>query len=864
MDPLDEIIEKIRLKGENSGVVLRDPKLPGPKTSELSKEQKIMVIDRILEVGLDNITALDLSEKLNIPLKKAETYIKNSKRMERTNNLKTIDLSIKILLKCPTPLYISIDGNFKPISDFSTDQVLKWFSNNNPIQITTNHSMIISPDIQTANNFDVSLAIQTPHNSSFFIVLVGENYFFDSNRITVPFSSPLIISRDSTNYTPGIQDIQNNDIIIKKYGQPLVKSWEEKNIDISFKDSSIQTQNSEPFLDISFSLPSSGFGEMVLKDLNINRDGFVYKLDTFTISVSKKDPIYHIPIRHIDKLNIVQEFASRSTTLNISPGDPVSSSREELYGDILNIKSGFLVCLEHPAMFTDFVYSDIQTLENSGYWSFYFRKMDNINDLVEYIWDKNITLWQKVPLLNRGFGCQFQAIRNQFCPYCVNVFHRLSKTNHVYNIFQSTNTSYIIDFGLDLSINFYNKTNRFYYKNENEKHLGNNLLSIGLNLSKEYADDINNNYFLVPIEKEKESTLFIWLKEIVNGCNGLNITYSDFYNQASCQLPQYSCSNVHYFRDTQDQTQKINEKLNYLFGNSRSSINYLNKELLSIERLQKKLDLNISIYLTSLPILQPFINQTSFTVNQNDSFLIVINFSFINNGSLSGDYSVNINCNDTINSLYNSGEIEMNNIKEFNLKIPKIKTKSIKYYECNSNVLINNQPYWSNFGKEIKSKIYFQVIPKQVEDQCNLKLSKDSLILSKRKEEYLLNEKVIFFFSIENNIESIDWFKVIMNCLGNSDSFSSLFQISTNSSKSFQIIMNSNKLNPKCIISIQSYQIDCNYNILNNTINYSNIFKFQNQTNSLSSSSSPSSSSSSLLSSHSNVLIYLIFIYLLF
>nr|CBA34807.1 MatD protein [Dictyostelium discoideum] len=745
-------------------------------------------------------------------------------------------LTISILLKCSTPLYISIDGSFKPISDFSATQVLKWFSDNNPIQITTNNSMIILPEAQTASNFDVSLTVQTPRNSSFFIILVGENYFFDINKITVPFSSPLIISRDATNYASTNENMQNNELVFKKYSQPTAKSWEEKNIDLYFKDSSIQTQNSEPFLCITFSVPSSGIGKMVLEDIKINRDGFEYKLDTFTISVSKKDPIYQIPIKLIDKLSVVQEFASRSTTLNISPGDPIPSSREELYGDIINIKSGFLVCLEHPTMFTNFAYNDIQILENSEHWSFYFRKMDNINDIVEYIWDKNIKFWQKVPLLNRGFGCQFQAIRNQYCPYCVNVYHRISKTGHVYNIFRSDNTSYITDFGLDVSIQFLDRTNTFYYKNENENYLGNNFLSINLNLSKEYTDDINNNYFLVPIEKEKDSTLFIWQKEILNGCNGINITYSDFYNQASCQLPQYSCSNVHYFRDTQDQTQKINNNFNYLIGNSRSSINYLNQNLLSIERLQKKLDLSVSIYLTSLPILQPSIDQTSFSVNQDDISLIVINFSFMNNGSLNGDYSINISCNDTTNSLFDSGVIEMNNTKEFSLNFPKSITKSTKYYECNANVLINNQPYWTKFGKEIDSKAYFHVIPKQIEEKCDLQFSNSSIVLTREK-EYLHDENVVFLVSIENNIELIDWFKIDMNCLG-SDPFSKLVQIPTDYSKSIQISMKSNKSNPKCTISVQSFQIECNYSILNYAFDYKNILTDKNQDTTISLSSS--------------------------
>ncbi|KAN0021641.1 hypothetical protein ACTFIU_003785 [Dictyostelium citrinum] len=822
MDQLDEIIEQIQNEATNSGVVLKNPRVPTQKTGELSEEQKNMVADYISEVGLNNLDPIELSKRLNITVDKSRT------------------LTISVLLKCSTPLYISIDNSFKPISDFSADKVLKWFSDNNPIQISTNHSMIISPEFQTATNFDVSLTIQTPSNSSFFIILVGENFFFDSKKITVPFSSPLIISRDATNYTIA-KEMQSNELIIKKYSQSTAKSWEEKNIDLFFKDSSIQTQNSEPFLCISFSAPSSGIGKMVLDDLKINRDGFDYKLDTFTISVSIKDPIYQTPIKLIDKLSIVQEFASRSTTLNISPGDSIPSSREELYGDILNVKSGFLVCLEHPTMFTNFVYNDIQILENSNYWSFYFRKMDNINDIVEYIWDQNIKFWQKVPLLNRGFGCQFQAIRNQFCPYCINVYHRISKTGHVYNIFQSDNTSYIADFGLDVSIQFLDKTNTFYYKNENENYLGNNFLSINLNISKEYTDDINNKYFLVPIEKEKDSTFYIWLKEILNGCNGINITYSDFYNQASCQLPQYSCSNVHYFRDTQDLTEKINNNYNYLFGNSRSSINYLNENLLSIERLQTKLDLGVSIYLTSLPILQPSIDQTLFTVNQDDLSLIVINFSFKNNGSLNGDYSINIGCNDTANSLFHSGIVEMNNTKEFSFNFPKSITKSIKYYECSANVLINNQPYWSKFGKEIDSKIYFQVIPKQIEQKCDLEFSNSSIVLTKK--EYLENEKVVLFISIENNIEVIDWFRVDMNCLG-SDSFSKLFQIPTDFSKSIQIIMKSNKSNPKCTISVQSFQLDCNYSILNYTFDYKNILTDKNQESTTTTTTTISSSSS--------------------
>nr|CBA34799.1 MatT protein [Dictyostelium discoideum] len=748
--------------------------------------------------------------------------------------LKYNDSSISILLKCSAPIYITIGGSFKPISNFSADQIIKWFSFNNPVQIITNHSMVIYPEIHTFTDFDVSFNIQTPQNSSYFIILVEENYFFDSNKKAVPYSSPLIISRDAINYRT--TEMQYNDLIIKKYSQTTIKSWEEKNIDISFKDSSIQTQDSNPVLGITFSVPSSGIGKMVLNGLKINKDGYEYILDTIIISVSKKDPIYETPIKLIDKLNVFQEFTSKSSTLNPSPGDPIISSRDEFYTDVLYIKSGSLICLEYPTMFSNFVYNDIMTLENSDSWSFKFRKNSDFNELNEYIWNKNIGFWQKIPLLNRGFGCQFDDLRNLYCPYCVNVFHRLSKTEYVYNLFQLGNTSYVTDFGFDASIQFSKKINTFYYKNENENYLGNNLLSINLNLSRETYDIINNKYLLVPIEKENDSTFYIWQKEILNGCNGINITYSDFYNQASCQLPQYSCSNIHYFRDTQDLTQKINNNFNYLIGNSRSSINYLNQNLLSIERLQTKLDLSVSIYLTSLPILQPSIDQISFSVNQDDLSLIVINFSFMNNGSLNGDYSINISCNDTTNSLFDSGIIETNNTKEFSLHFPKSITKSTKYYECNANVLINNQPYWTKFGKEIDSNVYFHVIPKQIEEKCDLQFSNSSIVLTREK-EYLHNENIVFLVSIENNIELIDWFKIDMNCLG-SDSFSKLVQIPTDYSKSIQISMKSNKPNPKCTISVQSFQIECNYSILNYAFDYKNILTDKNQDTTISLSSS--------------------------
>nr|CBA34794.1 MatB protein [Dictyostelium discoideum]CBA34806.1 MatB protein [Dictyostelium discoideum] len=92
MDQLDEIIEQIQKEAINSNVVLKNPRVPTQKTGELSEEQKKIVADYISEVGLNNLNATELSKRLNITVDKSKTYIKNSNRMGRTNNFKTIKM----------------------------------------------------------------------------------------------------------------------------------------------------------------------------------------------------------------------------------------------------------------------------------------------------------------------------------------------------------------------------------------------------------------------------------------------------------------------------------------------------------------------------------------------------------------------------------------------------------------------------------------------------------------------------------------------------------------------------------------------------------------------------------------------------
>ncbi|KAN0038999.1 hypothetical protein ACTA71_001193 [Dictyostelium dimigraforme] len=92
MDPLDKIINDIEKEAGKSGFTLTPLSVPKPKVKELSEEQKIIIAEYINEVGLHNITAASLSIKLDIPLKTAQTYIKNSNRLARTNNFKTIGI----------------------------------------------------------------------------------------------------------------------------------------------------------------------------------------------------------------------------------------------------------------------------------------------------------------------------------------------------------------------------------------------------------------------------------------------------------------------------------------------------------------------------------------------------------------------------------------------------------------------------------------------------------------------------------------------------------------------------------------------------------------------------------------------------
>ncbi|EAL62861.1 hypothetical protein DDB_G0289165 [Dictyostelium discoideum AX4] len=92
MDPLDKIINDIKKEANDSGVTLAPLSVPKPKLEELSEQQKIILAEYIAEVGLQNITAITLSKKLNITVEKAKNYIKNSNRLGRTNNLKTIGI----------------------------------------------------------------------------------------------------------------------------------------------------------------------------------------------------------------------------------------------------------------------------------------------------------------------------------------------------------------------------------------------------------------------------------------------------------------------------------------------------------------------------------------------------------------------------------------------------------------------------------------------------------------------------------------------------------------------------------------------------------------------------------------------------
>ncbi|EGC33794.1 hypothetical protein DICPUDRAFT_80447 [Dictyostelium purpureum] len=715
--------------------------------------------------------------------------------------------SILILLRCSSPLYIYINNTLVSLSEINSLQFDQWFLLNTPISLSTDTNGAISPQILSFTNFDLSLSISTPISSKEFKLFVFENKFYGSGSVSVPYSSPLIITRNNVNYQK--LNIINNPLQIYKYNKQLIKSWEEKSIDIRLNDITVRYSNEDPFLDILLSIPESGKGVLKIES-KINIKGYEYYFDEIVISITKKDQVFRLPTELIDSLSIVQEETSKYI-MTSAPYD--KSSRLELYLDSLKIKSGELVCIEEPVLFQSLTINDIIQLEEIyDYRKYQFRQSDNINVIIlEYSWNKMVG-WEKSQPLNKGYSCNFLDQRNQYCPYCPEVYHRMVKTNNIYNVYKSNRVINLHDFGLDVSLNLYDSS--FYFKNKDENILQNSQASINFNFTETFTTD--NNYILIP-DNNKDSSLYLWLPNITNGCSGINISYSDFFSQSSCQMSQYSCSNIHYFREPHDETIYMNSKYNLNYGNKRSGIMYSIDSII-FEIPQTIMNLNLSLFVPSLPFMQPLIKEKSFESNSSIAqSLIIIKYSFSNFGKRGGDFSISMNCNGTSNNLLNYGTIKPKETLQFSLSFQKsIFSKNTRVYECKVKVTIQSLEYWSKSDKEIESTKNF--IFRENENGCYHNITKDSITISK---EFVRNistpNEATFIIKIKNNIETIDWFFFNINCF--KDSINKTIQIPSHSSLSIPITIKHSS-NTNCKITIDSFLTKCQNNIYSDNWNY--------------------------------------------
>ncbi|KYQ91699.1 hypothetical protein DLAC_07480 [Tieghemostelium lacteum] len=640
------------------------------------------------------------------------------------------DDSIRVMVKFSEPIVIYLDNQYIPIQSLDNSTLNNWFIGKQAILLKSGDWYTL-PDYLSFSDQSLILLFSTPIDKSEFILFINEFTFFNTFHDPCPPTSPMVISRlpvNSFEYNPEIPNFETYKYNVSQTEYIFNFSVDQRSI--IFGESNIK---------IELAINSSGSGITKFNNQSINLNGFKYFFD-LQIEIFNNGPLYSVLLNNIGEITSFSE-ETRIGGKNLD-GDTILSSRSSLFIDIERVKNGILYY--NRPIFYNFQFEDIAgNLELEDFLHLKFTRLNTDIIEIEYFWNKSEGSWKSIPFENRGFNCGLNSNRNQFCKMCQSINHRIHRDKDYTQYL--INQPSLIESGIAVSVS--SDVNKIPFKFET------------------IMDPINfPNYSLFIPQISPNPSYFVWINESYpENCKDISLSYLEFFSNASCSQPQYSCTNSKIFNNPQISTLSINSLFNDIIFMDNS---------IQFRKQHQLIIFNVIIETKNLVFMEPQIDARDF-LKENETHIIYTT-TIQNIGNIDGIFLFNIGSNITYHNTSGYQNIPKNSLYEIEHSMLKQKGSKNLYIYCYSEIKISEQPNWSPVNKVKTLSKTFTTFNGNLKENCvngNLYRPEtptlDNMIKSKgilQTNSFFTGNQAYIFINITCLSTTFSTFKISLNC----------------------------------------------------------------------------------------------------